>query len=455
VQASNPHYKVYSVDKKVNGVEYWLGNPTLRRTAVCPEPIRKGDALPQHGPRTFDSQLEELALILDEAGFDAGDGASPAADKEPDTAEEATPAAPPAPARAGGARHGSSPRSAAKPLPWKSLIRVLSLPLFFALAFSVCYISAFHAPKPDHLPVTIVGAAEQTQAVQAGLAASAGAALDVSTSTDLASAMGALRGQDTLAVLELGNPMIVHEASGAGYAYATVINTIADGISTKTGIPVVRDDVAPNTAGDPSGTAAFYFLVIATIVGYLSVMMLGRVIPTALVRQKLGIIAGMSVLGNGLAYVVGGLMIGAFDFSAGAAWSMVGIGMLYTFTVGVVALGLDNLAHKLGLHHITGMMILLSFMIFLNFPSSGGAVPAHMLPGFWQFLHGFWLGADALEAMRSAIHFGGAGMGQHMVGLLVWLLAGGLLVSLTRKVHDHPDAASAEGSSTAAVAAAA
>jgi hypothetical protein len=47
----------------------------------------------------------------------------------------------------------------------------------------------------------------------------------------------------------------------------------------------------------------------------------------------------------------------------------------------------------------------------MNFPRSDGSVPAELLPGFWRFLHDFWIGAPAVDANRSILYFGGVGVG--------------------------------------------
>jgi hypothetical protein len=68
--------------------------------------------------------------------------------------------------------------------------------------------------------------------------------------------------------------------------------------------------------------------------------------------------------------------------------------------------------------------------IFLNFPSSGGTVPGELLPGFWRFLHQFWIGASALDANRSILYFDGAGVGTAVLKILAWLPGSAGLVAV-------------------------
>jgi hypothetical protein len=75
--------------------------------------------------------------------------------------------------------------------------------------------------------------------------------------------------------------------------------------------------------------------------------------------------------------------------------------------------------------------------VFLNFPSSGGAIPAQLLPGFWRFLNHVWIGAPAVNAIRSILYLGGRGVGDDILKLLIWLVivVALLILPISRKLE--------------------
>jgi uncharacterized phage infection (PIP) family protein YhgE len=125
-----------------------------------------------------------------------------------------------------------------------------------------------------------------------------------------------------------------------------------------------------------------------------------------------------------IVYLIGDLLFDAYDAPFGTSLAVIGIGALYALIVGVLARALQV---ALGVWAIFAMM---AVFVFLNFPSSGGAIPGEMLPPFWRFLHGFWIGAPAVEAIRSTLYFDGQGVGGDLLKLLAWLVILSLLLLL-------------------------
>ena len=78
-------------------------------------------------------------------------------------------------------------------------------------------------------------------------------------------------------------------------------------------------------------------------------------------------------------------------------FALLGIGAVDTFTVGTIAILPEQLAGQ------ASIFAVLTLVIFLNFPSSGGAIPVSFLPDFWQSLHSFWFGSGAMEAIGSIV----------------------------------------------------
>ncbi len=100
------------------------------------------------------------------------------------------------------------------------------------------------------------------------------------------------------------------------------------------------------------------------------------------------------------------------------------MGALYVLIVAMIARGLQV---------ILGPAAILAFVaifVMLNFPSAGGAVSPVLLPTFWHVVNRFWIGADAFDAFRSIIYFGGQGVGTDVLKLLAWLAVGVVLLAL-------------------------
>ncbi len=69
---------------------------------------------------------------------------------------------------------------------------------------------------------------------------------------------------------------------------------------------------------------------------------------------------------------------------------------------------------------LPAIFVSLAIFVFLNIASLGATYTAPVLAPFWRFLNHFWIGAGAVDAERSLLYFGGAGVGTHVLRLLAW-----------------------------------
>lgn len=108
------------------------------------------------------------------------------------------------------------------------------------------------------------------------------------------------------------------------------------------------------------------------------------------------------------------------DHDLAGVWAL---GWLYS--AGVIGIGI-------GLHTFLKRWTTLAMMVLfvmLTFTSSGGVYRPELQSGFFGGLHSFWAGAGFLEGARSLLYFdGGAGFGGHLLTLVLWLAAAGVLV---------------------------
>lgn len=305
---------------------------------------------------------------------------------------------------------------------WGAMI----FPAYFVIAFAFCYISAFHAPTPHEVDVAIVGPPAVTTPLQQQLQRAVGDQFNISTVPNVDEAVKQVRDRTLNGAFvprsPAGSTVIV--AGAAGASLASAIEGLFRPVAAAERRHLEVRDVRPLPPGDESGTAAFYLLVICTIGGYLTVTVLGQVAPGLRPRKRYPIIAAAALATPIIVYLIGGLLFDAYDSSFGTTLAMIGIGALYALIIGLLARGLQV---AVGTWAIFAMM---AVFVFLNFPSSGGAVPADMLPPFWRFLHGFWIGAPAVEAMRSTLYFDGQDVANDILKLFIWLIVLGLLLML-------------------------
>lgn len=338
-------------------------------------------------------------------------------------------------------QHGTTATSgaAAQKAQMVMVIKAMVFPLFFVVMFALCYISAFHNPTPHNVELALVGPAQQTSVIADQLAAQSPGAFEVTATTDLGGALDDLGSQRVAGVIELGQPITAHVASGGGITVSQTVETVAQTMGDATGIPVVVDDVAPLGSGDATGMGLFYFLVICTIAGYLTITVLSQVAPRMALRRQLAVLGSASVLFTAIAFGVSAIFVGAYGATAVGVVALLAIGIAYTFTVGLVSILFNKLLGQ------AAIFLVMTFAIFLNFPSAGGAIPAGFLPGFWNMLHNFWIGSGAMQAMRSVIFFGGSGVGAGLLILGGWLAAAAVvlaaLVARDRKKAVAQDAA--------------
>jgi len=296
-----------------------------------------------------------------------------------------------------------------------TLIAVISMPLFFLLAFTISYVSATHAPLPHDMALTISGPAAVTEQLADSIDEKATGGFDITLSTDAADARESVAQRDAVgAIIVDGEDVTTVIASGGGRLAVATIQNVGQQVAASLGGTSTVEDVAPLPSDDPGGSILFFLLVICTVGAFLSVTAITQAFRGASVRSMIATSVGAALV----VPVIGFAMISVyvdFEVTFGTVAAVIGIGMVYTLAVGLLA---TLLTEVVGQASIFAVILVL---IALNFPSSGGSVPESMLPPFWQVVHNAWIGPGAFEAMRSVLFFDGNQVGRWMIQLLIWL----------------------------------
>ncbi len=360
----------------------------------------------------------------------------------------------------------------------RRLIGGLLLPLFFAIVFPLVFTSATHAPEPHALPLTVVGpqqvvgkiadaldssdsfsvtetdvSAEARASVEerradgaievavaapvsdAASPAPAPASADPSDGTAPAAA-GAPDGASgaagsTAAVAPPAFTVTTYVASGAGRSTVSAVQAAADQVAAQLGTTATVVDVAPLAKEDPLGTNLFYLLVFSSLAGYMIVIVAGQLMPGARLSVRYGLVGAAALLAPLVVFGLSAIFVGDYGASFSTITAVLGVAALYVLTVGAAAVLVQQF---LGSQAQFGVMALI---VFLNFPSAGGAAPASMMPPFWGGVHNVYFGSGAFEAFRSLVYFDGNGASRWILQLLAWLVvfvAAGVIVHLSQIV---------------------
>ncbi|WP_406492667.1 hypothetical protein OG936_04325 [Streptomyces sp. NBC_00846] len=134
-------------------------------------------------------------------------------------------------------------------------------------------------------------------------------------------------------------------------------------------------------------------------------------------RAKLLTLVGLGVFVSVLGFVVGRAtdivpdeplaMVYAFMLTQAIAWVTYGLVPFVRQFIPGVAMGL---------------------FVLLSIPSSGGAIPHQLVPGFFRALHPVMPLGNAVYALRGILYFDGAGLLRPTLVLLGWMAAGAALI---------------------------
>ncbi|WP_040869425.1 hypothetical protein [Nocardia exalbida] len=295
----------------------------------------------------------------------------------------------------------------------------LLTPLLMCLGMALAYLGAFHQPEPNHLKVAIVGDTPQVKVLAQTLKDRAGDALEVVTLPGRDEAVGQLR-ERTLAGAYVPESHEALVAKAGSDTTAMAAEAVFGRIAAQQGAPVEVTDIAPPGTGDPTAQGLFFLLVALSIGSYGSVAAIGAAgagLSMGL-RALLGLVTSLAVSVIGLG--VAGPVFHVVDHDYAAVWAM-----SWLYSAGILAVGI-------GLHTFLRRWTTLTMMVLfvmLNFTTSGGVYGPWLQNDFFGALHSFWNGAGFVEGARTLLYFdGGAGFGNRVLSLVLWLAAGAGLV---------------------------
>lgn len=333
---------------------------------------------------------------------------------------------PPGPAVRGAERERSGGSSLA------ALLRgVLVPPLvatFVGLAFVVVFLDAFHAPQPHHLPVAVVGAAQQAGQVARALDERAPGHFRVRSLPDEAAARTALLRRDVYGALVPGSPPRLLVAGADGQAVTTTLSEAFAPLAPALGGAPRPVDVRPLAPGDTRGLGIFYGAFGVVLGGFIFGLLSYQAAPQLLLRRRVLSIALFAAASGALTALAADAVYSAIP---AGFWTVFGlVALLALGTAATAALGMRALGSA-------ATFVLSVSLITLGNATSTGNLPAEYLPPWLQPLASILPPGVAVRALRGATYFTDDGVVRAVWVLTLWsvvpLVLIGVLDALSRR----------------------
>jgi len=301
----------------------------------------------------------------------------------------------------------------------RTLAGALWFPALFFFGFLACYLLPLHSLAPHHVEVAVSPPAA-ARSLSRDFAASAPGSFDLVTAPDAATVREMVLDRQVVAgysATGTGGDLFVAQAGGA--ELEQIVSAAFTPVAARSGPgghggALRTVDLVPAARGDQTGTGLFYLSLPWALVPYILVMMLGRASLTR--RGKLLTLAGAGAFISVVGYYTGLAIAVVPDRPLALVYAF-----LATQAVAWTTYGLVPYARRL----LPGVGVLL--FVLLSIPSSGGAVPAQLTPGFFRFLNPVMPLGNLVDALRAVLYFHDRGLLRPTLVLGAWLAAGVLL----------------------------
>ncbi len=314
-----------------------------------------------------------------------------------------------------GARALAAVARAARHPPYRRAAVVIVVALGVCGLFLFTYVDALSRPAAQAVEVAVVGSTTEGDRFIAGLQRSTSGGLRLVPYPDAASADSAIDNQHVYAAVRsaAGEPVQLELSSASGSSVARVLSQAVPIAEQLSGVRVAVSDRNPLPAADPSGLAAFYLTIAATLLGFLTTFQLRANAKPLPLRPWLVATGALVVLGSLVLVTVATALLG-LPFPFAESWLIVALQMT---AASAFAGSLSVL--------IGPWALVPTWLVFtvLGNASSGGAVAQALLPEPFSALSR-WLPSGAMvEAMRSAAYFPSGVPTGSLVVLSCWAVA--------------------------------
>ena len=296
---------------------------------------------------------------------------------------------------------------------------IAAIALVMGSLFIATYSLALGDPVPHRIDAALVGdATTHAQTVRAVDGVAEGS-LAFHRYSSLPTALHAVEEQRVYTALDLtARRPTLYVASAAGASVARVLERIT------TVDPAVRVvDAHPLAANDPNGLDIFYTMLVATIIGFLTVFQVRANAGGLSLRRWTVFVVALAVTASLAFTLVEGPLLHLLELPLVESWGILALQLL----------AVASLASLMAVL-VVRWAILPTFLFFviLGNTSSGGAVAPPLLPPPLAFVSQWLPSGATVTALREAIYFPGYQHAHPIVVLAAWaaaLFAAMLLVS--------------------------
>lgn len=276
--------------------------------------------------------------------------------------------------------------------------------------FLATYSLALGDPVAHRINAAIVGdSAAHIPAVDAVQRVADGN-LDLHRYASVPAALHAMDRQQVYAALVVStNRPTLYVASAAGASVARLLERVSN-VDPK--IRVV--DTHPLGVEDPNGLDAFYTMLVATIIGFITVMQVRAHASGLPLRRRVAFVVGLAVSAGFALTLVGGMTRPGHNAVNPEAWGILTLHLLAV--TGFTSLMTD----------LVGRWAILPtwlFFIILGNSASGGAVSPPLLPAPFAFVSQWLPSGATVNALRGATYFSDFQHSRPSAVLALWVVS--------------------------------
>lgn len=294
------------------------------------------------------------------------------------------------------------------------------------LAMIASYAGAFAKPTLHHLDVAVSAPQQMLDALEARTE------LDVTAVGDDGAARTQVleRKTDAAFVVDPSGRLDIYVAGGGGRSVATAAENVGRAAAAQAGLAPAVTDIAPTSAGDPSGTVEFYAVIFVSIGASVGAAAFGRLVGAVRRPWTLGLrtltLSAYSALLAGVVTVYVDAALGALT---GHPWQVFGALWLYAMAVGGAVTGV---AAAFG---TVAAMTVTAFLVIVGNAAAAGPIGRPLLSGFYTTFNHVVPQGSGVSLLRSIEYFGGHGALTPLGTLMIWAATGCALAVLATSVR--------------------
>ncbi len=300
------------------------------------------------------------------------------------------------------------------------MLAMIALTLFL-IAMIASYSGAFAKPTLHHMAVAVAGPEQVVDGIRGQNE------LAVNVVGDDAGARRQVyeRKADAAYVIAPTGEMTIYVAGGGGRSVATAAETVGREIAAKAGLTATVADVAPASAGDPSGTVEFYAIIFISIGASVGATVGLRTHHGHCAQARDACVAHRQ--SGGILGTAGRWCHPLRRPDSGGidrpSWQVFGALWLYAMAVGGAVTGVAAAFGTLA------SMAPTLFLVIIGNAAAAGPVGRPLLSGFYSTFTAIVPQGSGVSLLRSVQYFGGNGAQTPLVTLAIWGAAGCVLAA--------------------------